>query len=166
MRKIIYFGYGANSDLKMINALIGRIPFGFKAKLKDYCLFVQSLSEVPSEAKKILEKVWDENFKSYIAVPFNGKIVFGTAWEITQQERKIIGEWELHHKWYFPVNIKIIDENGNIFEAETEIIQKFSSEKLIEGEHYPAFLNDKDKMLKLAKKIRKDFLENNSENKK
>ncbi|MEK6915665.1 MAG: gamma-glutamylcyclotransferase family protein [Nanoarchaeota archaeon] len=158
-KNVMYFGYGANAHKDMIKALIGRTPKGFKAKLRDYGLFIQSWLDIPLEAKKTLEEAWDESFSSYIAVPLKGVVVWGTAWEITEKERAVIGEWELHHKWYLPVKIKIVDEKGKISEAETEIIPRFYTKvSAIQEKEYPHFPNDKAKMLKLARKLRKDFL--------
>ena len=77
---------------------------------------------LPNQNINFLSKIF---FSSYIAVPIKGTVVLGTAWDITENERAIIGEWELHHKWYIPVKIKIIGKNGKSFEAETEIIPGF-----------------------------------------
>lgn len=156
---VIYFGYGANAHRDMIKALVGRVPKGFKAKLKDYGLFIQSWLDIPLEAKQTLKEVWDDTFSSYIAVPLKGAVVWGTAWELTERERAIIGAWELHHKWYIPVKIKLADEKGKSFEAETEIIPRFYTKiPAIQEKEYPHFPNNKSKMLKLARKEREEFL--------
>lgn len=158
-KKIIYFGYGANAHKDMIKALIGRAPSGFKAKLKNYSLYIQSWSSIPLEAKKILEVVWDKNFSSYIAIPKKNGVVWGTAWRMTKKEREIIGEWELHPKWFIPIKVKVIDEDGNAHEAETEIIpQSYTRKKAIIEKEYSYFPNNKRKMLKLAKEVRKEYL--------
>ena len=157
-KKIFYFGYGANAHKDMIKALLGRVPEGFKAKLENYGLFIQAWLDIPLEAKKILEKTWDESFSSYIAVPLKRATIWGTAWEITERERAIIGEWELHHKWYLPVHVTITNEEGKTFEAETEIIPRFYRKiPAIQDKEYPHFPNDKAKMLKLAREVRKKF---------
>ena len=158
-KEVLYFGYGANAHKDMIKALVGRVPKGFKAKLEDYGLFLQSWLDIPLEAKKTLEEVWDEKFSSYIAVPLKKTEVWGTAWKITPRKRAVIGEWELHHKWYLPVKIKVLNEKGKVFEAETEIIPRFYTKiPAIQEKEYLHFPNDKIKMLKLARKVRKAFL--------
>ena len=161
-KTILYFGYGANAHKDMIKALVGRVPKGFKTKLENYGLFIQSWLDIPLEVKKILQESWDDKFSSYIAVPLKGAVVFGTAWEITEQERAIIGEWELHHKWYLPVKVKLINEKGKSFKAETEIIPRFYTKiPAIQEKEYLFFSNKKAKMLKLARKLRKRFLKKN-----
>jgi hypothetical protein len=160
-KKILYFGYGANAHKDMIKALVGRVPRGFKARLDNYGLFIQPWSKISSKAKKTLKNNWDKKFSSYIAVPLKGSLIWGTAWEITKEERAIIGKWELHYKWYFPRDIKIFDEKNRMFNAQTEIILKYSTKKsAIQDKAYPNFPNSKSKMLKLAREDRKEFLKN------
>lgn len=162
-KEIIYFGYGANANKDMMKALIGRVPKSFSAKLEDYGLFVQSWNEIPFAARKFLKHSWDSSFQSYIAVPLKGNRIFGTAWKITQTEREMIGKWELHYHWYFPVEVKIKDEKGKTFKAKTEIIYKYkTNEKPIVTKDYPSFVAPKKKMLKLANEDREEFLENTS----
>ncbi|MGD9276396.1 MAG: gamma-glutamylcyclotransferase [Candidatus Pacearchaeota archaeon] len=159
-KEILYFGYGANAHKDMIRALIGRAPKGFRAKLKNYGLFVQSWKDIPSSVREILGNVWGTNFNSYIAIPLKGATTWGTAWKITRTERNIIGEWEFHNKWFTPVNINIEDEKGKTFGAETEIILNFKPrEPLVNKKSYPFFVTNKKEILKVARKVRKKFLE-------
>ncbi|MDP3728838.1 MAG: gamma-glutamylcyclotransferase family protein [bacterium] len=160
-KKIFYFGYGANAYPEMIEALLGRKAKGKKAILKDYGLFLQSFSEVPSKAQSLLQKCgWGKTFLSYIITPCKGSVVHGTLWEMTSQERAIIGEWELHHFWYIPIKVRIDTKNKKGILVQTEIIPQYSTDKKpIIKEKYSSFPNAKTKMLHLARKVRKEFLE-------
>lgn len=160
MQKILYFGYGANASKEMMRSLIGRVPNGFKAKLKDYGLFVQGWKEIPLIARNSLRKSWNSSFSSYVAVPLKNEVVHGIAWKIKKSERAVISSWELHGKWYKPIKVKIENSGGEFFDAQTEIIYDFNfrGREIISGEDYTYFLNDKEKMLKLARKVRSEFL--------
>lgn len=149
IKKIIYFGYGANSSSEMIQAIIRRRPKGFPARLKNYSLYLQEWNKLSKEVKEELGKHWDFRFKTYIAVPSSLGICYGTGWFITPKERKMISKWEF---WYKPVKVKIENEKGKIFNAETEIILKKSKDKITK-KNYKKFPNNKKKMLELAKKV-------------
>lgn len=64
----MYFGYGANRDPEMMEALLGRIPEGRPAKLFSHRLYIQPWEEIPVEVRKELTPPWDTAFKSYIVV--------------------------------------------------------------------------------------------------
>lgn len=157
--KIIYFGYGANVSAQMINALLGRVPESFPARLDGYGLFIQDWNDIPNPAKRELS-VWDKGFRSYIAVPLKGSAIFGRAWFLAEMERAIIGEWELHNKWYKPISVKINDNMGHVFDAQTEIILPYGNLKKqmpVIVRNYPFFLNSKEKMLRIARQVRTSF---------
>lgn len=134
-----YFGYGANKDIEMLEAIIGRRPEGEKAVLKDFELCIQKWEEIPEKARETLKKHWNKDFRSYVIKPSKGKQVSGMLWNITESEHKHIEKWELHNIWYEPVKIKLNGKN-----AVTEV---FNS-------HYNAYINDKKKMLEVAIKER------------
>ncbi len=136
---VFYFGYGANKDIEMIEAIVGRRPESEKAVLKDFELCIQNWEEIPEKAKEDLKKVWNKKFRSYVIKPSKGKEVAGTLWNITEQEHKHIAKWEMHNMWYEPVKIKV---NGK--KAITEVFHF----------NYNAYLNDKNKMLEVARKTR------------
>ena len=69
-KKILYFGYGANSQREMMEAITGnRNLKGQPGILRGYTLCVQKLSQVPESVRKILEKSWGDNFETYIIKP-------------------------------------------------------------------------------------------------
>ena len=154
MEKIVYFGYGTNRDRAMINAIVGRYPKGFNAKLENFELFIQPWSAIPKKAKNILKKEWKGDFRSYCIRPKEGKATFGMAWYLTKKERGLIGNWELHNIWYKPIKVNIKDKREKVFHAETEIVLDKKTKSNVSGGKYKAFINEKEKMLKVARKIR------------
>jgi len=152
---IYYFGYGANVDADMLEAIIGRRPEGKLAKLKSFELCVQHWHEIEEKVRNLLAKYWNESFRSYSIRPAESEEVQGIVWEITEQEHKRIGKWELHKLWYMPTKV-FVESEGRIVEAMTEIINDKSLRTALEihGESCPVFLNDKNKMLNTARKER------------
>lgn len=146
-----YFGYGANSSSEMIEAIMGRRPSGFPAILEGYELFIQSWEEIPQDVRRILSNDWGSNFKTYCIRAARGRKVYGYVWNITQEERERISNWEF---WYEPVKVKVKQRNGKLITVETEIIDNFQIGKVVNTEQYPVFLNDQKQMVKIAKKVR------------
>src|SRR5258705_13879559 len=101
---IYFFGYGADKDASMIEAIVGRKPKGEKATISGFELCVQSLSDVPFPAQKIIKRSWteDDHFKSYVIRPAKrmDSVVTGTMWELTPLERKLVDNWEITGLWY------------------------------------------------------------------
>lgn len=160
-QEVLYFGYGANAHPEMIEALIGRTPEGFRAVLRGHGLFVQSWLEIPLKARALLEKNWDKNFRSYIVTPLKDAVTWGMAWKLTKQERAIVGEWEMHEIWFQPIKVEIFDEQGENYLAETEVIDDFKITGLpIQERDYENFPFQKEKMLEIARLVRKEFLSN------
>ncbi|MBS3168639.1 gamma-glutamylcyclotransferase [Candidatus Woesearchaeota archaeon] len=158
MVKILYFGYGANKNIDMIEAIIGRKPKGTPAKLKDYELCIQVWNEIPRKIKSILfECGWDDKFQTYCIRSKKGKEVWGTLWELTQAERDLIGHWEMHGIWFKPINVEVETFDGKNFQAETEIINDQTIKKIVKGDtDYNPFPVEKQKILEIATKIRLD----------
>lgn len=154
MKNIFYFSFGANKTSEMMNAIIGRTPKGFPAILENYELFVQSWKNIPKNAKKILKSNWDSKFKSYCGRPKKGKIIFGTAWYISKQERKLVGNWELHNIWSKNKIVNVRDKRGRVYRAQTDIVNDFKTKNVVSGEKYKPFVVNKNKILKVARKVR------------
>ncbi len=148
---IRYFGYGANASPEMLEAIIGRKPDGLSAMLSNYELWIQSWQEMPIDVRNRLAKNWDENFRTYAIRPAKGKIVFGKAWFLAPEERRLVSNWEF---WYQPMTVQIQLENGEVVEAETEMIDNQTTTNVIDTDDYSLFINDKGKMLQIAKSTR------------
>lgn len=103
IEKILYFGYGANRDRRMMAAITGNENLvGRPGMLRRFVLCVQRLDQVPASPRAILEESWPSSFESYIIRP--GKEndwVTGTIWELTPLERDLVANWELiEFGWY------------------------------------------------------------------
>ncbi len=146
-----YFGYGANSSLKMIEAIIGRRPEGSDFYLDNYELVIQSWEEVPDDVQQALKRYWDPSFRTHCIRPVRAKRVFGRLWQITPEERKLITAWEF---WYEPITLRVETKRGSI-EIETEIMNSPKLE-VVNGENYPVFLNNEKKMLDTARETREE----------
>ena len=101
-KKILYFGYGANSQREMMEAITGnRNLKGQPAILKGYTLCIQKLSQAPDSVKKILRESWGDNFETYIIKPDKNGEVAGTIWELSPQDREVVRDWEMiDFGWY------------------------------------------------------------------
>ena len=156
-KEVFYFAYGSNPHTEMIKAIVGRKPEGFDYELKGYELCVQSWKDIPNESQKILKIWWDKSFKSYSLRKNTLKSVYGRIWKLTREERNLVGNWELHNIWYKPIKIKR-KINNKIAIIETEMIKNNEMTPVINSQHYPNFLVDKNKILKVAKIVREAYL--------
>jgi hypothetical protein len=157
---MIYFGYGANKDPEMIEAIIGRRPSGFAAGLADYQLCIQRWEEIPKNVQDELRGNWSEvdDFATYFIRPAAGFEVTGWAWSITDTERRRIDTWEMNDGfWYKTLTV------GKVYDlvtrrecvASTEVIMDSAAGVPVKDPHdYPPFLADKTKMLRIATRLR------------
>jgi len=160
--KVFYFGYGANRDAEMINALIGRKPKGKPAKLFAHKLYVQAWTDIPNEVRDELSPHWTDTFKSYIVCPTENSsdFVVGKLWEISRSERKILDAWEVSGKWYDIDVLQYEDNDGVNVQIEVPMIKNAGNSKQVSGKYYKNFINSKDKMLLVAKKLRSKYTAN------
>src|SRR3989344_9531308 len=154
-KQINYFGYGANKTKDMIKSMIGRVPESNPAVLENFELCIQDFDEIKSpKVKKILKKVgWNSRFKTYCIRRAKGKKVYGTLWKTTKKEHELIDNWEIHKIWYTCTKI-IVKSKGKNFHALTEIIDDKKLKPSRFGKRYPAFLNNKARMLRIARQLR------------
>lgn len=157
-KNILYFGYGANRDGDMMEAIIGRKPDGYPAIAVDYELCVQTWEEIPQKVRNIIGGYWGPDFRTYCVRPAKGKTVYGMVWFITKKERELVGNWELEKLWYEPITTVVTSEDGVEESAETQMINNLKIRRVVNGKHYPAFLNARNKMLTAAKKDQGRYL--------
>lgn len=134
----------------MVEAIAARKPSGIPARLENYELLVQSWDEIPLEARKVLQKHWGTNFRTYCIKPKRGAVVTGYVWFLTPAERERINRWEF---WYKPITVWVTLDTGETVEAESEMIDSSEDSESADGENYPMFLNDKHTMLEIARKV-------------
>jgi hypothetical protein len=153
--KVKYFGYGANRSSEMMEAIIGRKPEGYSAKLRGYELCVQEWEEIPEETREILSNNWGSDFRTYCIRPKEGSLVTGQIWLLTEAERELVNNWEF---WYEPIEVQVEGREGTISGIETEMINDPKISQVVEGENYPTFLNKKERMLEVATRVREGYL--------
>ncbi len=158
MNQVCYFGYGANRSPEMMEAIIGRIPEGYPATISGFELCVQSLKDVPKHVQEILSPPWDETFKSYGLRPkkgFHSRSIRGTVWKLTRQERKYIDTWEMTGKWYNVLLLQYDNDKHEHIQIEIQVIEDQPVGRIIKSPIYKTFLNDKQKMLAVARNLRR-----------
>ncbi len=166
-----YFGYGANADLKMMQAITGRADFiGRPAILTGHRLGIQRLDQVPIVPRRILEEAWGPSFQTYVAVPESGSMINGVLWRIDEEARKLIRNWELVEEevglelaWRKEAHLASVAlPNGvSAYGIQTEILgddQAFDEATVVDGTNYPLFLMPRESVLKAATLEREAYL--------
>ncbi|MBI2613612.1 MAG: hypothetical protein HYW62_02475 [Candidatus Levybacteria bacterium] len=163
MQKILYFGYGANSQREMMEAITGNKNLvGQPGVLRGFKLCVQRMDQVPDLPKKILKESWPDSFETYIIKP--GKEtdeVAGTVWELTPLERELVKDWELvDFGWYKDIRGKVVMQDGKEVDVQTEGFREGQEvDREVNGRNYKPFLNRLKDFQRVAEKARKEYLE-------
>jgi hypothetical protein len=152
---IYYFGYGVMSSPELIEALLGRVPPYESAVLPNHKLCIHTWEEVPTPVKAILLESWGkiDEFLSYAIRAKRGSTVSGVLWQLTAADFKTIALWNVHHEWYEPFKALVRSASGENVLALTETIPDANPERCVDGMSYPIFLNQKKKMLAVAKYV-------------
>lgn len=169
MDQVLYFGYGANRDPRMIEAITGNKNLvGKPAVLKDWELCVQRFDQIPSEIipsapapfspQDAVRRSWNEDFSTYVIRPAKGKEVHGTMWELTPQDRELLRDWELiDFGWYKGVSVEIETEDGKL-QVQTEVLGDGQGiDRVVDGQDYPTFLNELTDFQRNAEQSRKEY---------
>lgn len=159
-QKILYFGYGANSQREMMEAITGnRNLKGQPAVLKGYALCVQKLSQVPDLVKKNLQESWGDSFETYIIKPDPNGEVAGTIWELSPDERELVRDWELIDLgWYKDMVGKAVIEDGTEIDVQTEGLREGQRiDREVRGKYYPPFLNNLKDFKRIAEQSRREY---------
>ncbi|MEK6963733.1 MAG: gamma-glutamylcyclotransferase family protein [Nanoarchaeota archaeon] len=156
-----YFGYGANKNPEMMEAMVGCVPMGVPAVLEDFELCIQEWFQIPAAVRDILFRCgWDPSFKTYCARSAKGKQVNGTLWILTPEEHALVGNWEMHGQWFHSISVSVKDEAGKKYAAVTEVMLGEGMTPALEcyGPALPPFPVDKQKIFQVASKVRMEFL--------
>jgi hypothetical protein len=140
---INYFGYGANSTPEMMEAIIGRAPQGKPAVLSGYELCIQVWSEVPESAKVRLSKGWGPDFQTYCIRPKDKSNVTGTLWQITDDERWMVSQWEY---WYEKISVEVEADDKKLL-AETEMVNDPAIKRVVHETNYNPFCVPKEEII-------------------
>lgn len=170
--KVLYFGYGANRDTRMMAAITGNDKLeGKPGVLKEFKLCIQRLDQVPDDIsptapvpispRKILENNWPSDFTSYIIKEDPQSEVHGTIWELTEEERALVADWELvEFGWYKYIEAKAIDHNGQAVSVRTEGLREGQQvDAEVDGMNYETWLNPPEDFVRVATRSCKDYYE-------
>lgn len=160
-RKVYFFGYGADREPDMIEAIIGHRPRVVgPAVLEDYELRVQSVHEITqagNNPKQSLNKAWGSSFKSYVIVPQPGAIVTGTLFRLSLHYRHLIDKWELVDRgWYKRALVEVqLKGMGKLYHAETQVLggRQYATH-IADGLHYESWLQTKQHFIQMATSVR------------
>jgi hypothetical protein len=161
---IPYFGYGANRDPEMMEAIIGRVPDGEFSLVSSYDLAIQLPHEIPDHVRSILaiHRTPEEvaSFSTYVMRSKTKSLVNGMLWYVSAGERELIDNWELNDgTWYSKVDVCAARFSG-VVRASTEVIEDTTltvAEDI--APNLPNFLNPKDRLLEVARIVRLEYLD-------
>jgi len=137
-----FFGYGAYFEKKRVVHVINRPPDGgYPALLVDYVLAVQTVDQIEKIAGGQLKKGWGNDFKCYTVKKGKG-LVLGRVWEITEEELKILKEWEYDGTWRQFKEVHVVLGNQSIVSAITDMVYPTARiSKIVNGLDYDPTLN-------------------------
>lgn len=173
-KTIKYFGYGSNADKDMMVHMVGRDDIkGEPGKLIGYQLCVQSLdqirdivpptSPIKDSPRTVIRRSFGDKFDLFIAVAKPDAVAFGTIWDLTQDEIDLVKNWELVDCG-MQEEVQAIAMNtvsGELIPVETQAVVDPPANYyvVIEGNDYPRYVADKEKMLKTADVVRQEYQE-------
>ena len=172
MDKVLYFAYGANRDIKMMQAITGSSELkGKPATLKGYSLYVQRLDQVPDTVSEnspapisprdLLKESWPDTFTSYIIKEDPEGEVDGVVWKLTPLQRELVRDWELvDFGWYGDINTEVTLEDGQNVKVQTEGLRPGQNvDRKVDGKDYETWLNDPSDFERVANKAREEYFE-------
>ena len=169
---VMYFGYGTNSDPKMIAAILGKTETDLKgtpAILEGFNLAIQRLDQVPDSVsptapanispRDLLKENWGVDFLSYVIMPNTEGWVSGVIWELTPDERERVRDWELVDSgWYEDCEGTVRTAAGQEIPIITEMLGGGQSvDHIVDGLNYETWLDSPAKFIKVAEKARREY---------
>lgn len=169
---IKYFGYGSNADKDMMVHMVGRDDLkGEPGKLMGYQLCVQSLdqirdivpptSPIKNSPRDLIRRNFGDKFDLFVAVPKPDAVIYGTIWDLTPEEIDLVKEWEcVDYGMQEEVKAMAMDSKEDLIQVETQAVVDPPADyyDVIEGNDYPRYIADKNKMLETADRVRLAYL--------
>ena len=113
--------------------------------------------------QQILKENWGENFESYVMFRADkDSEVMGTIWELTNQERELVRNWELiDFGWYEDLRGAYANNvEGEEVVVETEVLRENQEiDREVDSLEYEPFLMLQSEFKRIAEREREDFLE-------
>lgn len=169
---VLYFGYGANRDARMMAGITGRPADQLKGRpavLEGYSLAVQRYDQLPdvvlptapysASPRQIIHNGWGEQFESYVIKADPHGKVSGTLWELTPLERERVRDWELlDFGWYHDIEGRVKLADGTEIDMVTEAIDDSQEvDREVNGMDYETWLQDPEKFDAIAANARAEF---------
>ena len=156
----------------MMAAIIGREKIdGAPARLLGFELVVQKTNDIsneiiktapiPASPRQIVEKAFDKNFELYIIRPRINGVTFGTIWQIKEKEYQLVREWELlDFGMQQNIHAIAVGSKNTLINVVTHgtLNRRAFINRTIEGNDYDNYLVMKDKILKVATRVREEYL--------
>jgi len=167
-----YFGFGTNKDFDMMAHMVGNFDLkGEPGKLLGYELCIQNLNQirdiippdspVKSSPQAMIRKSFGDSFDLYVSRPKEGAVIYGTIWDLTPRELELVREWELvDYGMQEDAKAMAVNSKGEIIQVITQSLLKEPRDvdRIISEENYDAYVAPKEEMLKMADKVRADYL--------
>jgi hypothetical protein len=170
--KIMYFGYGANRDLKAMETTVGSDKLvGRPAVLKGYSLCVQRMDQVPDtifetspvpiSPRALLKETWPDDFESYTIKPDPQGEVSGMVWELTPEEMAFVEDLEMYALgWFIGIKAEATMKDGTRIPVQTEGLREGQEvDRVVDGINYETWVHDRELHMKSTIKARAEYLE-------
>src|SRR3989344_319008 len=173
MEKLINFwACATNRSWDMMSAIIGRRNIqGIPARLFDYEMCIQAMSDIPRTVAKTAPKKISPydivkaahpkgNFLLYTVRPKKGAWIDGMIWKITPAEHELVRDWELVDFGMFDdVKCTVLCTNGVRMSAVTVASKKrnIPIQQVVQGDNYLEYLMPKSDIIKVAIRARNEF---------
>ncbi|NCU37938.1 gamma-glutamylcyclotransferase [Candidatus Saccharibacteria bacterium] len=151
----IFFGFGANREVAMIQAITGKSPqIVGEATLRGYQLCIQSLKDIPTHGhnpRRLLRKAWGSDFRSYVIRKEKSSSVGGTVFRISRYDRKLLDMWELVPKdWQYSTVVRVTLANGKTIRARTQTLPIEQQCKKVTSVSYASWLMPEEDFVDIA----------------
>lgn len=171
---IHFFGFGTNRDHAMMAHMVGRQDIsgkpgritGYELGIilaKNFRTEVPKTSPITLSPRDLIVNSFGPDFEMYVSRPHPDGVIYGTIWDITPDEMKLVEEWEMvEYGAQENVTTTATTEGGEIVEVITQSfmrppVPKF--ERVVTGSDYEPYIAPKAAMLKRADEVRLQYLE-------
>ena len=141
MKRILFFGYGANRDGNKIAQITGEdLRESVGAVLEGYKLAYQTLDQVPQPARDVLKDTWGNTFRAYTLRKGEG-VTQGVIWPVSEEGLKKIEEWEFIGSWRELIKVRVRTFDNTELTVYTEKIPEDTpTVGFIDGLRYDEFI--------------------------
>jgi hypothetical protein len=170
---VAYFGFGTNRDLSMMQHMIGRKKIrGQHGQLPGYEITIQRAdqfrtqklptSPLPNKSPRdLIMNTWGPGFEMYTSRPNPTGVAYGTIWYVTHEELELVREWEIvdYGCQEDAYGVAITDEGEKVEVITQSFLRPAEIDRVVVGDDYEPYIWDKREMLKMADKLRLEYLE-------